>query len=248
MAVWLDTLELAGFARRVVLTAGQAGQFGMKGTCSEHATGHNVDVSKAKVSVRASVIVTIVCLASLDLCGVSYGGETRSSSSQSGSPGHPQILTCSEEATQFTGTLLPAGPHDLIFGPGYFPEARSLATESPQHFAPGAHGTYKLPPVVDPGSTVTMTVALNARSYVVQQNPWSSPAGSQSVTYEACPGKPGFFPQSFRFTDGRLRGCVPIDVRVGGQRTSRRIVLSLFAGRCGTNSTRAQAGASSRAG
>ena len=160
MAVWLDTLELAGFARRVVLTAGQAGQFGMKGTCSEHATGHNVDVSKAKVSVRASVIVTIVCLASLDLCGVSYGGETRSSSSQSGSPGHPQILTCSEEATQFTGTLLPAGPHDLIFGPGYFPEARSLATESPQHFAPGAHGTYKLPPVVDPGSTVTMTVAL----------------------------------------------------------------------------------------
>jgi hypothetical protein len=66
----------------------------------------------------------------------------------------------------------------------------------------------------------------------VQQNPWSSTGGSLAVTYEACRHKKGFFPQSFRFTDGRRRGCVPLDVHVGGQDETRHIVVSLFAGRC----------------
>ena len=59
---------------------------------------------------------------------------------------------------------------------------------------------YKLPPVVYPGTTVTITIAPGARSYVVQQNPWSPRQGSVSVTYRACLHKSGFFPQSFRFT------------------------------------------------
>ena len=94
---------------------------------------------------------------------------------------------------------------------------------------------YKLPPVLDPGATVTMTIARNARfPYVVQQNPWSPRDGSVSVRYRACSQKPGFFPQSFRFTDGRIRGCIPLDVRVDGQHKTSHIVLSFFAGRCGT--------------
>jgi hypothetical protein len=155
-----------------------------------------------------------------------------------GTPAHPQILTCYEEATQFTGgSLPPVGPHDIGFGPGYFPKARGLATMNPPNSGRGAELTgYKLPPVVDPGATVTMTIARHARSYVVQQNPWSSPQGSVSVTYRACSHKTGFFPQSFRFTDGRKRGCVPLDVRVGGQRKTSHIVLSFFAGRCRTSS------------
>jgi len=155
-----------------------------------------------------------------------------------GTPTHPQILTCYEEATQFTGgTLPPVGPHDVGFGPGYFPKARRLATLNPPDSGRGAELTgYKLPPVVYPGATVTMTIARSARSYVVQQNPWSSPQGSVSVTYRACSHKPGFFPQSFRFTDGRNRGCVPLDVRVGGKRKTSHIVLSFFAGRCATSS------------
>jgi hypothetical protein len=48
-----------------------------------------------------------------------------------GTPTHPQILTCTEEATQFTGTLPPIGPHDIGFGSGYFPQARRLATMNP---------------------------------------------------------------------------------------------------------------------
>jgi len=76
-----------------------------------------------------------------------------------------------------------------------------------------------------------MTIDRGALSYVVQQNPWSPPQGSVSVTYRACLHKPSFFPQSFRVTDGRRRGCLPLDVRVGGQRKVNHIVLSFFAGR-----------------
>ena len=166
------------------------------------------------------------------LCGVSDAG---GSSTVVGTPTHPQILTCLEEATQFTGTLPPVGPHDIGFGPGYFPQARRRATANPPNSGRGAQLTgYKLPPVVYPGATVTMTIARDARSYVVQQNPWSPRQGSVSVTYRACLHKPGFFPQSFRFTDGRRRGCVPLDVRVGVQRKVSHIVLSFFAGRCST--------------
>jgi hypothetical protein len=163
-------------------------------------------------------------------CGTS---DASGSSTVVGTPMHPQILTCYEEATQFTGTVPPVSPHDIGFGPGYFPQARRLATMSPPNSGREAQLTgYKLPPVVYPGATVTMTIAPSARSYVVQQNPWSPSQGSVSVTYRACLHKPGFFPQSFRFTDGRHRGCVPLDVRVGGQRKSSHIVLSFFAGRC----------------
>jgi hypothetical protein len=193
---------------------------------------HDLPIERWRVGACAVVATVIVVV--LGLCGVSYGSE---SPTAVGTPTHPQVLTCQEEATQFTGGTPPrhGGPHDVAFGPGYFPQARVLATASPP-IIPGRRGTYKLPPVVNPGAIVNLTIAHSARSYVVQQNPWSSANGSQSVTYRACTHRPGFFPQSFRFTDGRLRGCVPIDVRVNGQRTTRHIVLSLFAGRCRTGS------------
>jgi hypothetical protein len=166
-------------------------------------------------------------------CGVS---EASGSPTVVGTPTHPQILTCEEEATQFTGGLPAVGPDDIGFGAGYFPKARLRATMNPPTSGRGAQLTgYKLPPVVYPGATVTMTIARGARSYVVQQNPWSPRLGSVSVTYRACLHKRGFFPQSFRFTDGRILGCVPLDVRVGGQRKTRHIVLSFFAGRCRTS-------------
>jgi hypothetical protein len=167
-----------------------------------------------------------------------YGvADASGSSTVVGTPTHPQILTCDEEATQFTGRLPAVGPNDIGFGAGYFPKARLRATMNPPNAGRGAQRTgYKLPPVVYPGATVTMTIARDARSYVVQQNPWSPRQGSVSVTYRACLHKRGFFPQSFRFTDGRIRGCVPLDVRVSSQQNTSHIVLSLFAGRCNTSS------------
>ena len=182
----------------------------------------------------AGAASTAVLILVYGLCGVP---DATGASTVIGTPTHPQILSCYEEATQFTGNLPPIGPHDIGFGPGYFPQARRLATMNPPNSGRKALSTgYKLPPVVYPGATVTMTIARSARSYVVQQNPWSLRRGSVSVTYRACSHKHGFFPQSFRFTDGRRRGCVPLDVRVDGQRRARHIVLSLFAGRCRTSS------------
>ncbi len=185
-----------------------------------------------KWGVRASALVAAVLLVN----GLSGSSSASGSPSAVGTPAHPQLLTCAEEATQFTGTVAPAGPHDISFGAGYFPQARLVANMNPPHAGDLARRTgYKMPPVVNPGATVTITIARGARSYVVQQNPSSPRRGSQSVTYRACAHKPGFFPQSFRFIDGRQRGCVPLDVRVNGQRKTTRIVLSFFAGPCRTS-------------
>jgi hypothetical protein len=184
----------------------------------------------ARLAVEAFLLTVTILVVPFYLSGISYGSE---SSDAVGTPAHPQVLTCAEEATQFTGGLPPVGPRDIGFGAGYFPQARRLASMSPPNQNRGAFLTgYKLPPVVDPGATVTMTIARGARTFVVQQNPWSPRQGSQSVTYRACLHKRGFFPQSFRFTDGRRRGCVPLDIRVNGQSKARRIVLSFFAGTC----------------
>jgi hypothetical protein len=38
--------------------------------------------------------------------------------------------------------------------------------------------------------------------------------------------------QGFAFTDGKIRGCVPLEVRVGGRARGQRVTLSLFAGSC----------------
>ena len=38
-----------------------------------------------------------------------------------------------------------------------------------------------------------------------------------AATYRPCSEVTGFFAQGFAFTDGRIRGCVPLEVRVGDQ-------------------------------
>ena len=87
----------------------------------------------------------------------------RGSSTVVGTPTHPQILTCNEEATQFTGGLPAVGPDDIGFGAGYFPKARLRATMNPPNSGRGAQlNGYKLPPVVYPGATVTITIARGA--------------------------------------------------------------------------------------
>jgi hypothetical protein len=53
-----------------------------------------------------------------------------------------------------------------------------------------------------------------------------------AASYHACPHATGFFAQGFAFTDGRARGCVPLDVRIGSEPGVRHVTLSLFAGAC----------------
>jgi hypothetical protein len=60
----------------------------------------------------------------------------------------------------------------------------------------------------------------------------TAPAGVTSATYHACLTAGGFFAQGFAFTRPPFRGCVPLDVTIGGQARARHLTLSLFARSC----------------
>jgi hypothetical protein len=150
-----------------------------------------------------------------------------------GSPGHPLALSCADES--FPGYPDPPipprpQPHDLAIGPLIIVNGKRLATADPAGY--GEHGSYKIPLVLLPGRTATVTIGAQARGRVVIENPDSPVGGVAAVAYHACPHATGFFAQGFAFTDGRARGCVPLDVRIGSEPGVRHITLSLFAGSC----------------
>jgi len=119
----------------------------------------------------------------------------------------------------------------------YFPGGLALATYTPAQYghAPfGRHGRfYKLALVVRPGATVTVTIGASARGHaVIGLAMDGSERGVTSATYHACRKAGGFYAQGFAFTRPPFRGCVPLDVTVGGQAAARHLTLSLFAGSC----------------
>jgi hypothetical protein len=148
-----------------------------------------------------------------------------------GSAGHPAVFSCAEES--FSGdTPVPQRPQpgDLAVGPLIITGGQRLARADPADY--GEHGSYlKVPFVVLMGATVTVTIAAPARGHVVISNPYA-PAGVTAARYRSCARAAGFFAQGFAFTGGQTRGCVPLDVKVGGQPRVRHVMLSLFAGSC----------------
>jgi hypothetical protein len=74
------------------------------------------------------------------------------------------------------------------------------------------------------------TIDPPARGHVVIDAPYAHRV--TAATYRPCSQVTGFFAQGFAFTDGRIRGCVPLEVRVAGQARVHRVTLSLFAGSC----------------
>jgi hypothetical protein len=159
-----------------------------------------------------------------------------------GSPGNPLVVSCDAEA--WPGPPSPPapvtpGPQDLAVGPMYIAGGLALATETPaQHgYAPsGRHGRfYKFGLIVRPGATVTVTIGASARAHVLIAAPGVGNLGLSGVTsaaYHACRQAGGFFAQGFAFTRPPFRGCVPLEVTVGGQARVRHVTLSLFAGSC----------------
>jgi hypothetical protein len=143
-----------------------------------------------------------------------------------GSPSHPSVLGCGAEAG--IDTPLRRGPSDVVVGPLWFPGAKRLPSARPSGY--GEHGVYKISPAIAAGATVTLTIAPSARSYAVMRNPYLA-RGVVSITYHACEHERSFFPQSFAFTDGRTRGCIPLDVSSSGR--VRHITLKLFVRHCG---------------
>jgi hypothetical protein len=150
-----------------------------------------------------------------------------------GSPGNPLLLSCADES--FPGypdppVSLQPQPGDLVAGPLIIVGGERLATASPSGY--GDHGSYKIPIIVRPGSTVTMSIAAPARGKVVIANPDSPVGGVTAASYQSCSRTTGFFAQGFAFTGGQTRGCVPLDVSSGHQSQAHRVMLSLFAGSC----------------
>jgi hypothetical protein len=87
--------------------------------------------------------------------------------------------------------------------------------------------------VVRAGATVTVTIGASARGHaVIALAVNGSDRGVSSATYHACRKAGGFFAQGFAFTRPPFRGCVPLDVTIGGQAPARHLTLSLFARSC----------------
>ena len=145
-----------------------------------------------------------------------------------GSPGNPQVFSCSEES--FLGGPMPQMPEpgDLAVGPLVIISGKMVANADPAGW--GQHGSYKIPFFVPRGSTVTVTIDPPARGHVVIDNLYAHRV--TAATYRPCANVTGFFAQGFAFTNGQIRGCVPLEVRVGGQARVQRVTLSLFAGSC----------------
>ena len=146
-----------------------------------------------------------------------------------GSPGNPQVFSCSEESFLPGSTPQMPEPGDMALGPLIIIDGKKVATGDPSGW--GEHGSYKIPFYVTEGSTVTVTIDPPARGHVVIDTPYV-PHGVTAATYRPCANVAGFFAQGFAFTNGQIRGCVPLEVRVGGRARVQRVTLSLFAGSC----------------
>ena len=95
-----------------------------------------------------------------------------------GSPGDPLALSCADES--FPGYPDPPipprpQPHDLAIGPLIIVNGKRLATADPAGY--GEHGSYKIPLVLLPGRTATVTIGAQARGRVVIDNPYSPVGG-----------------------------------------------------------------------
>jgi hypothetical protein len=148
-----------------------------------------------------------------------------------GSPGNPLMLSCGEESFPgypVHGRPLPT-PGDLVIGPLIIINGRVQAPAGS-----GVRGSYpKVPFAVVPGFTVTVTIGAQARGQVVIDNPYAQGMGPVvAATYQPCSDRSGFFAQGFTFTGGRVRGCVPLDVRINRQPLVRHVTISLGAGSC----------------
>ena len=226
-----DAVTRRGTALRAVRRPGQA---------REAQNGH-VRWQSLRIGTALAALACVVpagCSASAPGAAPSpsrAGASSIRATGRPGSPGNPVVFSCGQEAA--TGTQVPQRPRpgDWAVGPQIIPGGKALATDSAGRYGSASYGrsgrAYKIPFIVTMGATVTVTIAAPARGRVVIANPYAS-GGITSATYRSCSRVQGFFAQSFAFTRGPGRGCVPLDVTVGGERQVRHVTLSLFAGSC----------------
>jgi hypothetical protein len=185
--------------------------------------------------MRRRLLFMAPILACVTLAGCTGGsvmsapGHAEPAKGPAGSPGNPMLFSCGEESFADPPPPQQPQPGDLAVGPLIIFNGMELATGDPAGW--GEHGRYKIPIMVSMGSTVTVTIDPPARGHVLIDNPYAL-HGVTAATYRPCRHTAGFFAQGFAFSDGRIRGCVPLEVRVGAQARVQHVTLSLFASSC----------------
>lgn len=128
-------------------------------------------------------------------------------------------------------------PNDLVLGPLVYP---GLGDGYPADPPPPAdrYGIrfFKVGPLLPPASSVTVTVAPAAEDYAGIVTEGGRSGGYRSVTYTSCAkdAQAGyvFWIGGFQLVD-RARACVPLVVRIAGERAPRRLAIAIPIGACG---------------
>jgi hypothetical protein len=140
-------------------------------------------------------------------------------------PANSRQVRCELREAHLETKFLPTAD-DIVAGPLLWPGLRTWATADPQSM--GANDNYKLGAVVQAGSSVTVTVAPEARAYagLAYGQQWSyTPAAA--ITFQACDKFDTAFVGGFHVVGQR---CVPFDIREGDQPPTR-VVVSFFTGK-----------------
>jgi hypothetical protein len=210
---------------------------------------------EARMPARAAPFVSICAVVSLGVAactGSAPGGPTgrnepsASNTSSVSIPSPPFVRTC---LTSVYGQLGEGWKKkSVIIGPIALVSIRSLASVSPAEFE-GIGGRYfaqKVLVLVDPGTTVTLSVTPSERQYASLQydpatfgngGPYPMAAGNTAVTFVAC--KPGQSPYGqngpTQFNGGFIvvgARCVALNINIGRVSTGRTVKFPFGRGSC----------------
>jgi hypothetical protein len=160
--------------------------------------------------------------------GKTPGPSVASMPANVGSIGNPRLLTCTMAASN---QPLSPQPGDISAGPLSYPDARMTLASAESRPVVEGMTFYKQGTFVRDGSTVTVTIAGQARSFALLQSV-GHPSGDLAVTYQSCPsGGASSWIGGFNLK-GRTAACVPLDVAIDGENVIRRIVIPAGGGTC----------------
>jgi hypothetical protein len=162
-------------------------------------------------------------------CSVAERPSPSSSSSGAGQP--REILCAAEEAHLIASGSFQSFDSDVVVGPLSWPQLKLWATADPSGYRMGgSENDFKLGAQLKAGSTVTVSVAPEARAYAgLDYGQASGYSPALAVTFHACANSATAYVGGFH-VEGRR--CVPVDVSVDGM-PPVRIVISFFNGQRG---------------
>lgn len=142
----------------------------------------------------------------------------------------PRAILCNVNEAHIESSSFESFDTDVVVGPISWPQLKTWATADPTGFRRGgSENDFKIGAQLKAGSTVTVSVAKEARVYAGLDygQAWSYSAAS-TVTFHACMNADTAFIGGFH-VEGRH--CVPLDVTADGN-PQVRIVISFFNGSC----------------